>query len=114
MTDATLPRVGTGHEPDAPSLRGLVIGAGVVVAAVALAIGVAFVLVDTGPRATRATAATSRALQPTPAVDIEAYRREKEALLEGYAWVDRAHGVVRIPIEEAMRLLAARDGTPQR
>jgi hypothetical protein len=47
-------------------------------------------------------------LQSAPALDLQALRAEKHALLSSYAWIDRAHGVVRIPIERAMSLLIAR------
>lgn len=45
-------------------------------------------------------------LQPHPASDLAAYRAEKARQLEGYGWVDRGHGIVRIPIERAMALYA--------
>jgi hypothetical protein len=41
---------------------------------------------------------------------LGALRAEKHALLSQYAWIDRAHGVVRIPIERAMSLLIAHGG----
>ena len=47
-------------------------------------------------------------LQSAPPLDLAALRAEKHALLSSYAWIDRAHGVVRIPIERAMSLLIAR------
>ena len=46
-------------------------------------------------------------LQDLPAGDLAQYRREKSAELESYGWVDRSRGVVRVPIEQAMRELAA-------
>jgi hypothetical protein len=50
-------------------------------------------------------------LQADPAADLAALRASEDARLHGYAWVDRAAGRVRIPIERAMALLAE-DGTP--
>jgi hypothetical protein len=47
-------------------------------------------------------------LLSAPSIDLRALRAEKHALLTRYAWIDRAHGVVRIPIERAMSLLVAR------
>jgi hypothetical protein len=41
-------------------------------------------------------------LQATPRADLHAVRVAEDAHLEGYAWVDRAKGVARIPIERAM------------
>ncbi len=46
-------------------------------------------------------------LQDTPQDDLRSYRRSKAAALEGYHWVERSQGVVRIPIERAMELVAA-------
>jgi hypothetical protein len=57
----------------------------------------------TGPFAT---------LQDTPQEDLRTYRRTKAAELEGYHWVDRSGGIVRIPIERAMELVATGSGTP--
>jgi hypothetical protein len=43
----------------------------------------------------------------TPVTDLADMRRAEEAVLRNYGWVDRQHGVVHIPIEEAKRRLAA-------
>lgn len=47
-------------------------------------------------------------LQPKPQLDIDDYRAAKRAQLETYRWIDREQGVVAIPIERAMELLARR------
>jgi hypothetical protein len=47
-------------------------------------------------------------LQTTPMSDLEALRVEQAADLQRYGWVDAGAGVVRIPIEEAMRIYAER------
>lgn len=47
-------------------------------------------------------------LQSAPQPDRAAYTAEKEKLLSSYGWVDREAGVARIPLDEAMRLIAAR------
>jgi hypothetical protein len=39
-------------------------------------------------------------------------RAEEEALLHGYAWVNREAGIVRIPIERAIEVLASPTGNP--
>jgi hypothetical protein len=52
-------------------------------------------------------------LQQLPFADIERQRREESEILDTYGWVDEKSGVVRIPIEQAMRLLARR-GLPVR
>jgi len=50
-------------------------------------------------------------LQIDPSADLRALRAEEDALLQRYAWVDRDAGRVRIPIEQAIDLLAARAET---
>ena len=101
-----------GHEPDAPALRGIGIGAGAILGMVLVAVVVAVLLVRaTTPPPSPATPPPFRGetrLSAAPQADIAAFRRDKERLLREYAWVDRAHGIVRIPIEQAMALLVAR------
>ena len=46
-------------------------------------------------------------LQITPEIDLRGYRDEQAALLSTYAWVDEPLGVVRIPIDRAIDLVAA-------
>jgi hypothetical protein len=52
-------------------------------------------------------------LQVTPRDDMRALIEQDEAALTSYGWVDRELGVVRIPIEVAMRLTLER-GLPSR
>ena len=40
--------------------------------------------------------------------DLAAFRAKEDAKLHGYAWVDKDAGVVRIPIERAMEMIAER------
>ena len=47
------------------------------------------------------------------ASDLKALRRTEDAFLNSYGWVDQGAGVVRIPIDRAMELLAER-GLPAR
>lgn len=47
-------------------------------------------------------------LQVSPAKDLEARRAAEDAALNSYRWVDKDGGVVGIPIERAMDVLAAR------
>jgi hypothetical protein len=51
-------------------------------------------------------------LQERPFEDVHALRAEEERLLTTYGWVDRRTGVVRIPIDVAVRLFAERAGRP--
>jgi hypothetical protein len=47
-------------------------------------------------------------LQVTPSRDLWTFRSREDAVLGSYAWVDKDRGIVRIPIEEAMRIAAER------
>ena len=47
-------------------------------------------------------------LQITPAQDLRKLRAEEDAVLSSYGWVDRANGIVRMPIERAIDLLVVR------
>ena len=52
-------------------------------------------------------------LQKTPILDLKAIRAEEDKLLNGYAWVDPKQGIVRIPVAQAIEVLAKR-GLPTR
>jgi len=47
-------------------------------------------------------------LQVAPETDLAAFRAREDAELEHYGWIDRKAGVVRLPIERAMDLIAQR------
>ena len=51
-------------------------------------------------------------LQAEPAQDLATYLAREAAILDSYAWVDEEAGIARIPIEQAMQLLAER-GWPE-
>ena len=48
-------------------------------------------------------------LQANPVEDLREYRALERRALDGYAWVDRKAGRVRIPIERAIDLIALRE-----
>jgi hypothetical protein len=52
-------------------------------------------------------------LQTYPFDDIKALRKEENKVLDHYAWVDQNAGVVQIPIERAIEVLAEK-GLPYR
>lgn len=52
-------------------------------------------------------------LQIVPEVDLKDFRAREDTELNTYGWIDRTAGVVRIPIERAMELIAQR-GLPAR
>jgi len=47
-------------------------------------------------------------LQITPHPDLERFKAEQQAAVSTYGWVDEAQGVVRIPVDRAMDIVAAR------
>lgn len=52
-------------------------------------------------------------LQTDAPRDLGQMRAEEDAVLQNYGWVDRQNGVVRVPIDVAMRLVVVR-GLPTR
>jgi hypothetical protein len=52
-------------------------------------------------------------LQVNPKEELKQFQTAEDAVLNGYRWVDRNAGIVRIPIEEAIRLTLER-GLPSR
>jgi len=52
-------------------------------------------------------------LQTNPRGDLQDLRAQEDQILNSYAWIDKNTGVVRIPIDEAMKLVVQR-GLPVR
>jgi hypothetical protein len=52
-------------------------------------------------------------LQTAPRDDLRALRAHEDELLTSYGWIDKPAGIVRIPIDEAMRITLQR-GLPAR
>ncbi len=48
-------------------------------------------------------------LQASPVDELRLFREVEHRALDGYAWVDRSAGRVRIPIERAIELVVTRD-----
>jgi hypothetical protein len=98
-------------------LRGLRRGAYVIVGGIVCALVAAALMLRTrGPAANtppHAFDGNAPQLQPAPQPDRVAYLAEKRRLLASYGWVDRQAGVARIPLDDAMALLAARGGAAQ-
>jgi hypothetical protein len=53
-------------------------------------------------------------LQRFPREDILSFRTREEAVLQNYAWIDKGTGSVRIPIQDAMRLMLEKRMLPSR
>lgn len=49
-------------------------------------------------------------LETAPQPERKAYEAEKARLINSIGWVDRQSGIARIPIDDAMQLVAARHG----
>ena len=94
------------------NLRGLGWGAAVIVGAIVCALlAAALMLREQRPAANtppRPFEGPPPLLQPAPQPDRAAYVAEKRRLLDSYGWVDRQAGIARIPLDDAMKLLAAR------
>jgi hypothetical protein len=52
-------------------------------------------------------------LQDAPVLDLKQMRDAEDQILESYGWIDRQSGVVRLPIDRAIDILAQR-GLPAR
>jgi hypothetical protein len=52
-------------------------------------------------------------LQTTPKEDLRTLREQQQQMMEGFTWVDRNEGIVRIPIDQAIKLTLER-GLPAR
>ena len=51
-------------------------------------------------------------LQVNPTAELQQMQETQKQALESYGWIDREKGIVRIPIDEAMRLLVERGLPP--
>lgn len=47
-------------------------------------------------------------LQKTPQEDLQRFQQKQRDALSDYSWVNRSAGIVKIPIKEAMRIIAGK------
>lgn len=47
-------------------------------------------------------------LQQAPILDLREMREAEDKILNSYGWIDQQHGIVRVPIDQAIDLLARR------
>ena len=102
---------------------------GVLIFAVALAVGVVLTLFLVGgmmallaqhsPSSMRASPTGTPSVVPPPPLlqaqpweDLRRYREEQSRILLNYTWIDRKAGFVGIPIEHAMELVVERGPAP--
>lgn len=102
----------TGGDMD---LRGLRRGAYIIVGCIACALVAAALMLrargSAGNTPPHPFEGRTPLLQPAPQADRVAYFEEKRRIANGYGWVDRRAGIARIPVDEAMQLMAARGRT---
>jgi hypothetical protein len=53
-------------------------------------------------------------LQISAPADLAAFRSREDADLNGYGWINKTQGIVRIPIQEAMNLIVEKNLLPVR
>lgn len=101
----------TAFEPSDVDVRSL----GLLAAGILVWLGLVPYLLSLGyPQATRdalkapTVVPPAPRLQSQPAQDLAAFRAAKQERLTTYGWVDQAHGVAHIPIDEAMKRIAER------
>ena len=99
----------SGRDLDVRAIRigAIGIGCGILFALVASF----FLLRARGPvvnTPTQSFRAPAPLLQAAPQAERSQYFAEKARLTGSYGWVDRRGGIARIPVEEAMRVMAAR------
>jgi hypothetical protein len=58
------------------------------------------------PSAPPALSANAPRLEITPREDLRSLERSETEFVNSYGWTDRSHGVVRIPVGQAMKFLA--------
>src|SRR5690349_9654643 len=102
----------TRRESEDMNVRGVIVSwltiVGMVVVSILIAFG--FIALLAEHRTTDTFVATRRfptpRLESDPPRDLAEYRREQQAKVAGYRWIDRNAGVVHIPIRRAMEVLA--------
>ena len=98
-------------EPDSTRPRLLLAIAGAVLTLLAVAFGATFWFYKAevparGPIVPRVFPAPQLLQDETD--ELHRVEAEQRARLNGYRWVDRAQGIVSIPIDQAMRMIAAK------
>ena len=104
------------YMPEDLNLGGIGIGALAIAIAIAFALIAAYATVHLGSSGPPPRLAVhygepppivgNVTLQANPQEDIAAFTADKNRLIDSYGWVDREHGIARIPIERAMALLS--------
>ncbi len=109
-------RTRTGSQPDGISIGGIGLTLTAVLAAMALTLWLVWMLVGhSDPNLAKGQ--TIPPVSGTPRSekvrDLRAMRAREDSVLNGYGWVDRTAGKVRVPINRAMEMAVQRDLTLQ-
>lgn len=104
------------NDADDINLRGVGWGGAMVAAGIVFALVAAYFAFHAlqpargygGPDAAAGMRIAGPVLETAPQPVRSDYAAEKERLINGYGWVDRKAGIARIPVEQAMQLMAAR------
>lgn len=99
------------ESPDVATISVLVSVAGFIVFSMLIGVGLFFYLKAGAPDALRKAVERrfpEPTLQKTPQADLKNYQNQQRNALATFSWVDRSQGLARIPITEAMRIIAAR------
>ena len=100
------------HEADGANVRGALLAAAGLVAALLVVLGALRLWTGTRPDAGEPAAPEPAPSSPGPLDDLPAIRAElyggQRRRLSAYGWVDEARGIAHVPIEEAMRRIAER------
>ena len=70
-------------------------------------------LPNTGLNMDARTLPPAPTLQRTPVLDLQRFHAAEDDILNSYSWIDRSHGIVHVPIDVAIDLLA-KQGLPAR
>ncbi|MBP0588325.1 hypothetical protein J8I87_01025 [Paraburkholderia sp. LEh10] len=108
------------NAPNQVSVRGVVWGGAAIAISIVLVVVAAWLLwqwwgAPSGapPHGARNAGSVTQvpppALQGSPRQERAHYQAEKRKLLESWQWIDQQHGIARIPIEEAMRIMASQN-----
>lgn len=94
--------------------RAVLLGAAAIICAVLLAALASYFLwrswdrPPAGPDTANVPEMTRPTLQSAPQTERDQYFAEKQYLLDSYQWIDKKAGIARIPVEQAMQIMAAR------
>ena len=112
-----------GYEPSDISVRGLLAVVGISVAAVVVIVAALWALMalfeylrtpgPVSPLARFEVVPPEPRLDARPAQTLVELRRREDGMLTTYGWVDRDAGIARIPIEQAMEILAEQGWPPE-